>query len=76
MDSHIATLKELTALGKELGYKDADLNKWVGGQMRSAEEKAQADMDREERRMAREDPNKKEELQAQIEMKKMELPAI
>ena len=30
-------------------------------------------MDREERRLAREDQNRKEELQAQIEMKKMEL---
>ena len=43
MDAHIVLLKELSALGKELGYRDADLNKWVTAQMKLAEERAKAD---------------------------------
>jgi len=43
MDAHVTLLKDLAALGKELGYRDADLNKWVTAQLKVAEEKAAAE---------------------------------
>jgi len=46
--SHVALLKDLTTLGKELGYKDAELNKWVTAQFKIADDKAVAEQQRGE----------------------------
>ena len=56
MDAHIALLKELAVLGKELGYRDAELNKWVTAQFKITEDKAKAEQQRaaEEARVAEE----------------------
>ena len=48
MDAHVALLRELTALGKELGYKDSELNKWVTAQFKVADDKAAAEQQRAE----------------------------
>lgn len=74
MDAHVALMRDLAALGKELGYHDVELNKWVTAQLqvakeeaKAAEEKAQADADREERRLAREEQRKQDELRQKKE---------
>jgi len=47
MDAHIALLRDLTALGKELlGYKDAELSKWVTVQFKIVEDKTIAEQQR------------------------------
>ena len=47
MDAHVALLRDLTALGKELlGYKDAELSKWVTVQFKIVEDKTIAEQQR------------------------------
>ena len=45
MDAHVTLLKDVAALGKELVYRDADLNKWVTAQLKVAEEKVAAEQE-------------------------------
>ena len=49
---HYELLRDFTALGKELGLKDAELNKFVSEQVKVAHERANAE--RDERKLARE----------------------
>jgi len=82
MEAHVALLKDLTALGKDLGYKDAELNKWVSAQFKIAEDKSREEQqkeeekvrraeDREERRIAREE----EKLAREDDRKRKEMEA-
>jgi len=50
-EAHVAFLKDLTALGKDLGYKDAELNKCVSAQFKIAEDKSREEQQKEEEKV-------------------------
>ena len=62
---HYELLRDFTALGKELGLKDSDLNKFVQEQVKIAQERANAE--RDERMQARDAEMKRLELQREYE---------
>ena len=51
--SSVDELESLTSLGEKLGYAGVELRKWVTEQMKIADEKSKADLEREIRRLER-----------------------
>jgi len=54
----VQLLEKLTTLGKELGYAGLELREWVSAQVKIEEKKSAEAIEREERRLLREEHKK------------------
>ena len=61
-------LEKIISLGKQLGYKDADLQQFVTNERSRSDKRAQEDLEREERRIKRE--IERQQLEADREREK------
>lgn len=66
-------LEKLTSLGKEMGYTGVELREWVTAQAKVEESKNAAALEREERRLSRE--QLQQEIAAKAELAREEAKA-
>lgn len=60
----VQLLEKLMTLGKELGYVSAELRDWVSAQVKIEEKKSAEAIEREERRLLREEYKKETDAKA------------
>jgi len=69
----VQLLEKLTNLGKELGYAGLELREWVSAQVKIEEKKSAEALEREERRLLREEQKNEMTLRAQEKLKQEEI---